>query len=66
MHSVALYWKGLRLVESIEHVIRYIAMDSWYVNMVYSQRYEAEYVSKTIEKTDPGADVLYRSRIATV
>lgn len=66
MHSVALHWKGVRFAESIEHVIQYMIMELCYVNMVYSQRYEAEYISKTIEKQNLEADVLYRSRLATV
>ena len=50
MHSVALHWKGVRCTKSIEYIIHYIAMELCYVNMVNSQRYEAEYISKTIEK----------------
>lgn len=33
----------------MEHVIRYITMELCYVNTVYSQRYEVEYISKTIK-----------------
>lgn len=50
MHSVASHWKGIRFAESIEHVVHYIAMELCYVNMVYPQRCEAEYISKTIQK----------------
>ena len=50
MHSVASYWKGFGFVESIQHVVHYIAMELCYVYMVNLQRYEAEYMSKSIEK----------------
>ena len=41
--------KGLRFAESIEHVIQCITVELCYVNMEFSQRYEAEYISKTIK-----------------
>ena len=53
MHSVASHWKGVRFAESIEHMVQYVAMELCYVIMVYSQRYQPEYIeyiSKTIEK----------------
>ena len=67
MHSVALHWKVVRFIGSIEHMVQYIALELCYVDMVYSQRYEAESISKNIgSKADLGADVLCRSRLATV
>ena len=50
MHSVASHWKVVRFAESIEHMVQYIAMELCYVDMVYSQRYDAESISKNIEE----------------
>ena len=50
MHSVASHWKGVRFTRSIEHMVQYVAIELCFVDMVYSQRYEAESISKNIEK----------------
>lgn len=56
--------KGLRFAESIEHVIQYIIIKLCYVNIEYSQRYEVEYMRRTI-KSRSGSRCSISQQIAT-